>query len=421
MEYLKNILFRSSLFQNIAKLVSANFIVQVIAFFLATIITRLYTNDDFGLLAKFMSIASLFTILSTARLEFAIILPKEDDEAHELVSLGLISAFFFSAISFLVIYFFSPQLNQYFAINSAQQWLFLLPAVVFLVSSFNLFINLQNRRKQYNKLIVGQAVLGVSNPIAAIFLNYITAWGLIQSLIFSNLLASLWLGFDFVKARLFSFKIRLVFLLKKYYRFPTYTMFHALVNSVSSNLPIFMLSAVFENYLIGLFTMAVGKVFKPINLFSSSIYQVLSKEMIDDLQQNKDVSNRFLKILAILFLIGFIPFLSLYLFAPSIFGFVFGAQWTEAGTYLKDLLPWLFMVYLVSSFTFIPNLLKQQKNAFLLEIIHLVLRFAALSLGIKANNLSVALSYYSSVGVLLLSLTLLWYYYLLKNKKQFNY
>ena len=95
MRNIRNTLLKSAFFQNVVKLLSGNLIVQIIAFFLATIITRLYTNDDFGLLAKFMSIAGIFTILSTARLEYAIILPKEDDEAYELISLGIISAFVF--------------------------------------------------------------------------------------------------------------------------------------------------------------------------------------------------------------------------------------------------------------------------------------------------------------------------------------
>lgn len=421
MKNILNTLFKSSVVQNVTKLLSGNIAIQIVAFLLAIIITRLYTNDDFGLLAKFMSIAGVFTVISTARMEYAVILPKKDEEANELVSFGLVSAFFFAFVSFLMLFFFSEKINSYFAIDSAQDWIFLLPAVVFFSSSFNLFLSLTNRNKAYNKLILGQATTGISNPVSAIFLNKISSWGLIQSIAIAQFLGTLWLGFDFWKKNLFSFKVHFKDILKKYYHFPTYNLAHALINNLSSNLPVFMLSAVFENYLIGLFTMALGKIFKPINLFGNSIYQVLSAEMVDDLHQSKDVSKQFIKIVLSLFALGIVPFSILYFNANEIFAFVFGAQWEEAGTYLKDLLPWLFMIYLTTGFSFIPNLLKKQKAALIFEIIQFGLRFMALTVGLQEANLSKALSYYSAVGVFMLSIVLVWYYYLLKNKSKFNY
>lgn len=421
MNFLRSIFPKSGFLNTVLKMLSANLIVQIISFLLAIIITRLYTDNDFGVFAKFMSVANIFIIMASARLEYAVILPKNDKEAHTLVSLGIIFSFFTALISFFVLYFFSDALNTYFKLDSFQDWIFLLPAVVFFSGFFIMLANFKNRQKQYNQLIAGQSILGISNPLSSIAYHNVFANGLIYGVLSANILGSVFLGFQFVKNRTYAKTVDFKNTLLKYYRFPTYNLLHALLNSISANLPVFMLSVVFENYLIGLFTMALGKVFKPINLFGNSIYQVLSKKIVDDLHHKVVVVNQFVKILKTLFLLGFIPFLILYFNAEEIFSFVFGTHWAAAGFYLKPLLPWLFLSYLTSSFSFIPNLLKQQKAALLLEAVHLVLRFFALYYGIYKMDLSLALSLYSWVGVFVLSITLVWYYNLLKNIKEINF
>ena len=85
MNNIKDIFNRSNFFQNVAKLLSVNVVIQVVAFVLSIFIARLYSQNDFGILAKFMSVAGIFILFATSRFEFAIILPKKDDEANALL------------------------------------------------------------------------------------------------------------------------------------------------------------------------------------------------------------------------------------------------------------------------------------------------------------------------------------------------
>lgn len=417
MKQSKNIFSRSPFLANVTKLLSVNVLVQIFAFALSTIITRLYSEDDFGLLAKFMSIASIFVLFGTLRLEFAIILPKKEQEANALMSLGFLFSLLSALLSFVVLYFCSHYLNTYFNINSVQYWIFIMPFTIFFIASFNLLINYKNRQKKYNEIAAGQVVQGISNPLTSYGFYGIINYGLIQALLFANFLGSLYLGFTLLNKKVFNSSSNLKQVLQKYYRFPTFNLSHALINNVSSSLPVFMLSPVFENYFIGLFTMAIGKIFKPIHLFNNVIYQVFSKKIVDDVHLNKDVSKQFKKVVFTLVIIGIVPFTLMYFFAPEIFSFVFGKKWFQAGVYIKLMLPWLFMVYLCGSFSFVPNLFRQQKNAMLIEIVYLLLRFGALTYGISKSSLEIALSAYAWTGVFMLIFTLLWYYYLVKYKK----
>ncbi len=73
-----------------------------------------------------------------------------------------------------------------------------------------------------------------------------------------------------------------------------------------------------------------------------------------------------------------IPFVVLGIFAPEIFGFIFGEKWIEAGRYAQIILPWIFMVSLVMPLSFIPDLYKKQRVAMIIDGIRLVARLGGL-------------------------------------------
>ena len=394
---------------------SANVLVQIVALALSPIITRLYSPSDFGHLAIFMTIVGLFVIFSTARLEFAIILPKKNEDANALIKLAFITSILISFLSFIAVYFFQKSINSYFKIDIVQNWLILIPLTIFFISAFNILSNYNNRLKKYAHLAIGQSILGISNPLIAIGISFqkMIDFGLLKAILFSNFLSVLFLSKNLFKENTLTNNSNMLVILKKYYRFPMYNMPHAFLNFFSSSLPVFMLTPAFGDYAIGLFTMALGKVFKPINLLGNSIYQVLSKKIVDDIQAKKPVLHQVTKLISALVAIGIIPFATLFFFAPEIFSFVFGAEWKQAGIYLQYLLPWLFMVYITGTLSFIPNLLKQHKVALIIELVYLVFRFLALQYGINQNSIILALKSFSIAGFCTLFVTLLWYLFLI--------
>jgi len=417
LNFINNIFNKNSFYQNVGKLLSVNIVVQIIAFALSTIISRLYDAKDFSHLAVFMSIAGFFVIFSTLRLEYAFILPKKDEDAKALVKHSFIVALIVSLVSFIFIVLFQEKINNYYKIDLSPIWWYLLPLFVFFNASFNILINYFNRKKNYNKQAISQGILGLSNPIIAIIIGskQFVKFGLINSFFLANFLASLYMFPILIKDKVFKIKISFSEIIKKYYQFPLFVTPLALVNFISNNLPVFILTPAFGDIIIGLITMAIGKVLKPINLIGSSVYQVLSKNIVDDIHNKNKVTNKVLKLLKSQFLVGVGPFVILYVFAPDIFSFIWGKEWMQAGVYLKFLVPWLFMSYMNSTLTFIPNLFFKQKYALLLEIVHLFLRFTALIYGVVENDIYLAIGLYSLVGFIVLSFNLIWYLFILRN------
>src|ERR1035437_4249188 len=83
---------RSPFIQNTLKLVLGSGIAQVITFLVSPVLTRLYTPADLGLFTFFISIVGLFALIATLRYEIAVIFPKEDKDAVNIVSLSVIIA-----------------------------------------------------------------------------------------------------------------------------------------------------------------------------------------------------------------------------------------------------------------------------------------------------------------------------------------
>lgn len=416
MNSIKKIFIQNSFLKNVAKLLSANVFIQIIAFALSTIISRLYTPTDFSHLAVFMSIAGMFSIISTLGFEFSIILPKKNDSAKSIVKLSFYTSIIVVILSFIFIIAFKDNINKYYNIDLSTIWWFMLPLYVLFNASFKILINYFNRLKNYNKQALAQSILGISNPISAIIIGTkkILNFGLIYSVIISNIVSNLYLFPILIKDKIFESSINLKTTFKDYYKFPIFYTPQLLVNFISNNLPVFILTPAFGEITIGLITMAIGKVFKPINIIGSSIYQVLSKQIVDDITANKKVLKKVFRLLKSQFFIAIIPFLIVFIFSPRIFSIVWGEQWHQAGVYLQYLLPWLFMVYMNSTLTFIPNVFSEQKTSLVLEIIHLTLRFFALFYGVQKGDIYLSIGLYALEGFIMLFINLLWYISILK-------
>ena len=61
---------------------------QAIPIAISPILTRLYTPEEFGIFALYIAITAILTILVTGRYELAIMLPKEDEDAVNILSIS---------------------------------------------------------------------------------------------------------------------------------------------------------------------------------------------------------------------------------------------------------------------------------------------------------------------------------------------
>ena len=89
---------KSEFSKNVLTLMTGTTIAQAIPIAISPILTRIYTPEDFGVLALFVAITSIFGSIANGRYELAIMLPKKDENAINIFALGLIITFSMSFI-----------------------------------------------------------------------------------------------------------------------------------------------------------------------------------------------------------------------------------------------------------------------------------------------------------------------------------
>lgn len=408
-------IWKSEFFKNVATLITGTSIAQAFSIVIYLVLSRIYTEEDFGVFGLYMNILNITIIFSTAKYELSILLPKSDRESVNLLGLsGLISAGV-SLVLLILVLPLNGAISNLLGSDQISTWLYFIPLSTLLVGLFQSFRNYSNREKRY-KLIAGANIgqsLGNSLLKLALGLAVAGAAGLIFGVVFGQLVG--FLLFFAVQFRQNRGKFswlkwsEMRRLGKKYNLFPRYNMWQGLINNLSGALPVFIFSSFFSTAIAGIYTFGYMILYRPVSLVANAFYQVMFQRFVE--KQHHDVTilpevylfiKRSIQILLP-------PFVLTGIFAPEIFAFLFGEQWIEAGRYARIIMPWIFMVSLVMPLSFIPDLYRKQRIAMIIDGFKLAGRLAALMVGVVMENVYLGLGLYSGVSTLSILYSLIWY------------
>ena len=117
---IRNKLKNHPIIRNFVFLVSGTVIAQIILIGFQLVLRRLYSPEEFGAFAVYMSIVGILSTISSLRYDQTIILPKDDSDGFHLlalsVSLAFVMSLLFGATFILVhnpivdLFFYSPHL-----------------------------------------------------------------------------------------------------------------------------------------------------------------------------------------------------------------------------------------------------------------------------------------------------------------------
>ena len=130
---------KSEFTRNVLTLMTGTTISLAIPIAISPVLTRIYTPQDFGVFALYMAITTIIAVLVTGRYELAIMLPKKDENAVDILILSLIISLVVSLISFLIIFFFNPQITKILGSQEISRWLYLVPCSILLIGFYNSF------------------------------------------------------------------------------------------------------------------------------------------------------------------------------------------------------------------------------------------------------------------------------------------
>ena len=111
---LKGLKPKSEFSRNVLTLMTGTTIAQAIPIAVSPILTRLYTPEEFGVLAIFISITAIFASIINGRYELAIGLPDSDDDAINIAAIGMLITVLVSITSLIIIYVFNIDITNFF-------------------------------------------------------------------------------------------------------------------------------------------------------------------------------------------------------------------------------------------------------------------------------------------------------------------
>ena len=103
---------KSNFIANVLKLVSGSVTAQILSILLVPLITRIYSPDDFGIFQLFLSISGILIIFSTFSYQFAIMLPKREEDSANVAFLCAILVTLTSLLSAVIVLFLPKDVDH---------------------------------------------------------------------------------------------------------------------------------------------------------------------------------------------------------------------------------------------------------------------------------------------------------------------
>jgi len=366
MKQFKN-LSQNTFLRSVSLLVSGTIIAQLFSYALAPLISRLFTPEEMGEFGVFQRIVVFIATIATARYEFALPLPKNDQHSFQLFRLSLGISLYTIAVSiplFLVYGVFTKQNSEY------QLWVLLLLLAVFFLVFFNLGTNWAIRHKAFKRISYSKMTNSLSlNGLRVIF-GFLQwgKWGLYLSFVLSLAVGAFHYLGDFLhwnktpRTQLSRKKMQV--LAKAYKDFPFANLPHAMFDTLRDVIVAFVIISFFSEKIFGSFDHSFRMLRLPIMLIGSSISQVFFNQ-ISTLKNEKQVLfPKVKKLTFLLFALSIIPFSIVALYGEPLFAWIFGEEWREAGMLSEIMMPWLMLNFIISPLSIIPIVLGKQKAFF---------------------------------------------------------
>lgn len=391
--------------KNVLTLITGSAFSQIIIYAAILILTRLFSPEVFGVYILFSSATLVLKPLATLQYEFAIVLPEEKNDALNLLSFSFFTLILFSGLIFILILFFKENIGSFFNITDLENFIYLLPISVFLSGFISLFEYWNNRINNFKSISGGQMVKSSSMSVFQIATGFskFNNYGLIPGMIIGLLFQSLFLLKKtssslkrFIKD--VSFK-RMIQLGKKYKDIPIFNSLINVTNTISNEIPVFLLTKYFGLSAAGIFGLAIKFAKAPVGIFQNSVNQVFFNRAAKVYNENGDIKSLILKTVKHLLLISCFIFIPLFIISFYLDA-IFGEEWKSVGWYARVLMPWLFFAFLSNPLTSLILVLNRQKTILFFDIITLIMRFFAFYIGYHFyNSILISLFLFSIVGV----------------------
>jgi lipopolysaccharide exporter len=374
-------LLKNNILKSMGQLTLGTGISQIISFLITPIYTRIYSAESFGIYAIFLTLTTIIVIPATGKLELAIPLPKSTKEAHVLFNQAFIwltiSSLFLGIIILILDWIVLDYLIFYCLITA-----------VFLQGFNYIIIYYQVRYKKYKLLSIGFLVQSLITGAVTIGISFFVTneWGLVLGYLTGLLAVNSYLYIKF-PAPIFFHKKTFLKRFKKVFLdqidFPKKSVLSSVLNLLSAQSPVLLLSSFYPTSMTGYYFQAQKLLYAPISLIGTSLSRVLYQQISDYKKDGISYRNLIIKTTIVLTALALIPSAAIMIWGKEIFTFLLGNDWSQTGMFASIIMPWIFLLFIVTPLTIVFEIEKKQFTFASFNFGLLITRVVGLYLGYK--------------------------------------
>nr|WP_047166697.1 oligosaccharide flippase family protein [Sphingomonas sp. Y57] len=380
----------SDMLRDVLKLVSGTVGGRLIALAALPLATRLYTPEDFALLAVYLGVVGMGGVVACLRLDVAIPVAHDDQDAAHLLVLALLIALTFTTLVLIAILTAPHALAGLLGQMRLAPWLWMIPPGILMAANYSALQFWATRMRRFGSIAITRVTQATTGAATMLVLGWagIAPFGLLLGNMLSTSAGGLRLGREALRA--YSASLRrvtrpgLVAAFRSYRRFPIYSVPDALANMAGTQVPV-MIVAAHAGAEAGFLLLAQQIMTAPMTLLGSSIAQVYLSRAPEEMRKGQ-LAEFTLGILSRLMQTGVGPLVLAGLLAPSVFPLIFGAQWTRAGEIVAMMVPWMALQLLGSPISTVMYIADRQRAMLALTLFGGALRVGAVVTAIGAGR-----------------------------------
>lgn len=392
---------------NVLKLVTGATLAQALGILISPILTRIFAPEAYGLSALFLSITSIIGVIVCLRYELAIMLPKTNEEAANILAVSLCSVLLITLISALIIIWGSDYIIHLIKAPELKIYLWLIPVAVFFSGVATALNYWNTRTKHFGRLSVIQIISSITNQVTKLsagVAGFVSGGVIILSAMLGSLVSAgalagkIWqddkkLLISYVRWR------GIIDGFIRFKKFPIIDTWGGLLNAISWQLPALMLSSFFSTSVVGFYALGLTVLTMPLSILARSLSAVFYQKTSEEKNVNGNSGELVERLIDKLMFIGILPIMVLAVVGAELFGVAFGERWTEAGLYTQILAPWVFFWFISNPLSTIFLVYERQGAALFVNSMIFITRVISLYIGGIYHNIYLALGLFSLTGI----------------------
>ncbi len=366
---------KNQFLKNVLTIFSGSTIAQIINFSAIIILQRYFYNpEEYAPFRLFFEYAAVFSSVAALRLESGLVLEREDSRALSLLRICLKYSIIISLIGGVVFtFYFIYELKVF-----QYEWLLiiLMPLAIFTNGMIQISQSFFTRADQFSTISASKIIHSITGGLTQIVTG-ITGFNF-TGLVIGRVAGLFSADINYLNKFLKSYqwmkrnKDEEKRLIKKHKKFIFFTSPGVFIGNSINLVILIMLTHFYGDEFTGLTAAAIQYLGIICMLFSSSFAQVYFNEIaqINDAKKLISSYSYWIKRLGLFSLMGLVL---LYFIPSSIVTYVLGEKWSGLLYIIKIISPWMGLMFMTSSLSYIFIRLGKQKEIFFFDIFHLVL------------------------------------------------